>query len=58
MQTIGAQITETIRLHRPMTRRAAEDEAARLLDLVGIPRRGSGSRPIRTIFQAACASAR
>ena len=37
VQTIGAQITETIRLHRPMGRRAAEDEAARLLDLVGIP---------------------
>jgi len=37
VQTIGAQIIETIRLHRPMDRRTAEDEAARLLDLVGIP---------------------
>ncbi|MCQ4160955.1 ABC transporter ATP-binding protein [Roseomonas sp. GC11] len=37
VRTIGAQITETIRLHRPMPPRAAEEEAARLLDLVGIP---------------------
>ncbi|MDQ1080945.1 ABC transporter ATP-binding protein [Pseudoroseomonas cervicalis] len=37
VKTIGAQITETIRLHRPMPQRAAEDEAARLLELVGIP---------------------
>ncbi|WP_159994797.1 ABC transporter ATP-binding protein [Roseomonas sp. 18066] len=37
VKTIGAQITETIRLHRPMPARAAEDEALRLLDLVGIP---------------------
>ncbi|WP_163048755.1 ATP-binding cassette domain-containing protein, partial [Acinetobacter pittii] len=29
--------TEAIRLHRPMDSRAAEDEACRLLDLVGIP---------------------
>ena len=37
VKTIGAQITETIRLHRPMPARAAEEEAVRLLDLVGIP---------------------
>jgi oligopeptide transport system ATP-binding protein len=37
LKTIGAQITETIRLHRPVQRRTAEDEAVRLLDLVGIP---------------------
>jgi len=37
VHTVGAQITESIRLHRPMGRRAAADEAARLLDLVGIP---------------------
>ena len=37
VKTIGGQITEAIRLHRPMDRRAAEDEACRLLDLVGIP---------------------
>jgi oligopeptide transport system ATP-binding protein len=37
VKTIGSQITEAIRLHRPMPRAAAEDEAVRLLDLVGIP---------------------
>jgi oligopeptide transport system ATP-binding protein len=37
VKTIGDQITETIRLHRPMDRRAATEEAVRLLDLVGIP---------------------
>ena len=37
VKTVGGQITEAIRLHRPMDRRAADDEACRLLDLVGIP---------------------
>ncbi len=37
VRTIGSQLTEAIRLHRPMPRRAADDEACRLLDLVGIP---------------------
>jgi oligopeptide transport system ATP-binding protein len=37
VRTIGSQIAETVRLHRPMDRRAAEDEVCRLLDLVGIP---------------------
>ncbi|MBX6742953.1 MAG: ABC transporter ATP-binding protein [Acetobacteraceae bacterium] len=37
VKTIGRQITEAIRLHRPMSRAAAEEEAVRLLDLVGIP---------------------
>jgi oligopeptide transport system ATP-binding protein len=37
VRSIGSQLTEAIRLHRPMPRRAAADEACRLLDLVGIP---------------------
>jgi oligopeptide transport system ATP-binding protein len=37
VKTVGSQITETVRLHRPMDKAAAEDEACRLLDLVGIP---------------------
>ncbi|MGL4285714.1 MAG: ABC transporter ATP-binding protein [Phreatobacter sp.] len=37
VKSIGGQITEAVRLHRPMDRHAAEDEACRLLDLVGIP---------------------
>ncbi len=35
--TVGAQIIEAIRLHRPMSRRAAKARAIELLDLVGIP---------------------
>ena len=35
--TIGDQIAEAIRLHQPLTRRAALDRAAALLDLVSIP---------------------
>jgi oligopeptide transport system ATP-binding protein len=37
VKTIGSQIVETVRLHRPMNAQAAGDEACRLLDLVGIP---------------------
>jgi oligopeptide transport system ATP-binding protein len=37
VKTIGSQIVETIRLHRPMDKRKAEEDAVRLLDLVGIP---------------------
>jgi oligopeptide/dipeptide ABC transporter ATP-binding protein len=35
--TIGEQITETLFAHRQISRRAALDRAAELLDLVGIP---------------------
>jgi oligopeptide/dipeptide ABC transporter ATP-binding protein len=35
--TVGSQIVEAIRLHRPMSRRAAKARAIELLDLVGIP---------------------
>jgi peptide/nickel transport system ATP-binding protein len=35
--TIGAQIVETVRAHRQVSRRAATDRALELLDLVGIP---------------------
>ncbi len=35
--TVGAQLAEAIRLHRPVTRAAARDQAAALLDLVRIP---------------------
>ncbi len=36
--TIGDQITEAIRLHQGLDRTAAWEEAARMLELVGIPR--------------------
>jgi oligopeptide/dipeptide ABC transporter ATP-binding protein len=35
--TIGAQIAETVRAHRRVSRRAAWDRAVELLELVGIP---------------------
>jgi oligopeptide/dipeptide ABC transporter ATP-binding protein len=35
--TIGDQIAEAVRAHRPLGRRAARDEAVRLLDLVALP---------------------
>ena len=35
--TLGRQLTEAIVLHRPMSRGDAQDEACRLLELVGIP---------------------
>lgn len=35
---IGTQISETLLLHRDMSKRAAWDEAVRLLEAVGIPR--------------------
>ena len=47
VHTIGAQITESLRLHRGMNRREAQAEALRLLDRVGIPeaRRRLGEYP-------------
>lgn len=35
--SIGSQIVEAIRIHRPVSRREARTEAVRLLELVGIP---------------------
>ena len=35
--TVGSQIVETIRAHRPVSRRQAMEQAERLLGLVGIP---------------------
>ncbi len=35
--TVGFQIAEAVRVHRPLSRREARTEAARLLDLVAIP---------------------
>ena len=35
--TLGFQIAEAVRAHRPMSRREARDEAVRLLDLVALP---------------------
>jgi peptide/nickel transport system ATP-binding protein len=37
-QTIGAQIAETVLLHQDVTKAAARDRAAEVLDLVGLPR--------------------
>src|SRR5699024_3370908 len=36
--TIGSQMTEILRKHKKMTRKAAKDEAKRLLKMIGIPR--------------------
>jgi oligopeptide/dipeptide ABC transporter ATP-binding protein len=38
--TIGSQITEALRLHRDLSRKAARAQAVRLLDEVGIPEPG------------------
>src|SRR4029077_489199 len=35
--TVGFQIAEAVRAHRPLSRREAGDEAVRLLDLVAMP---------------------
>ena len=35
--TIGFQITEAVRAHRPLSRRSARDEAVRLLERVALP---------------------
>src|SRR5262245_33837692 len=35
--TVGSQVAEGLQLHRGMNARAAREEAASLLDLVGIP---------------------
>ncbi len=37
VHTVGGQITESLRIHRGLPRRQALEEAAALLDLVGIP---------------------
>ena len=37
VRTIGAQVAEPLRLHRGLSRAAAEAEAVRLLDRVGLP---------------------
>jgi oligopeptide/dipeptide ABC transporter ATP-binding protein len=36
-KTVGRQIAETVRLHRPVSRAAAMDRAVEVLDLVGVP---------------------
>src|ERR1700682_299869 len=45
--TVGRQISETLRLHQGLDRKAAEDRAVAMLDLVGIsePRRRAGEYP-------------
>lgn len=35
--TVGSQIVEAIRIHKPMSRRAARERAIQMLELVGIP---------------------
>ncbi len=37
LQTIGAQVAEAVRLHHDVGRQAARDEAAKLLERVGLP---------------------
>ncbi|GAA3861625.1 ABC transporter ATP-binding protein [Saccharothrix violaceirubra] len=37
VHTVGRQLAEVLRVHRPLTRKQARGEAVRLLDLVGIP---------------------
>jgi oligopeptide/dipeptide ABC transporter ATP-binding protein len=38
VHTVGEQIVEAIRLHRPLSKRAARERAVELLKLVGVPR--------------------
>ena len=54
--TIGDQITEPLRQHRGMGRRKARQEAARLLERVGIRPRVSDCAPTPTNCLAECAS--
>ncbi|MFE2042606.1 dipeptide/oligopeptide/nickel ABC transporter permease/ATP-binding protein [Streptomyces sp. NPDC059477] len=37
VHTVGRQLTDAIRAHRPLSRKEATDRAAELLDLVGVP---------------------
>jgi peptide/nickel transport system ATP-binding protein len=57
--TIGAQIAESVLLHRDVGKKEALERAVEVLELVGMPRRQSErSRTTRTSSPAACASAR
>ena len=55
--TIGDQVSETVLLHRDVTRAQARERAAEVLDLVGLPRARSGWTPIHTCCPVGCASA-
>ena len=47
--SIGRQLTETLEMHKGMSRDAARAESIRLLELVGIPDASKRIRDIRTI---------
>jgi peptide/nickel transport system ATP-binding protein len=55
--TVGAQIAETVLLHRDVTKKEALDRAVEVLDLVGMPRARERCRSTRTSSPAACGSA-
>jgi peptide/nickel transport system ATP-binding protein len=57
VKTIGEQVAEGIRWHTKASRAEAEDRARKMLDRVGLPRRNSQCRAIRTNCPAASASA-
>ena len=56
MLTVGRQLTEHVRHHLGLGRRAAERRALELLEQVRIPDAGRPSAPTRTSSPAACAS--
>ena len=44
MYRVGAQVSEAVRAHENISRRAARERAVELLDIVGIPRAREASR--------------
>ena len=54
--TVGYQLIEAIRLHEKVSRPAARDRAARLLESVHIPDPPGVSPPTRTNSRVECAS--
>ncbi len=53
---VGAQIAETLRVNRGLSKKAAKDEALALLERVEIEDPERRSAPTRTSSPAACAS--
>lgn len=55
--SVGRLLSDALRVHQDLTKRAAWEQAVELLDLVGIPDPPTGPRPSPTSSPAACASA-
>jgi peptide/nickel transport system ATP-binding protein len=56
--TIGRQISESVRIHRGVGKKAAHERAVEVLSLVGMPSPQRARWTTRTSSPAACASAR